>query len=978
MKRHAMRKGLLATTMFVGAAMTAFPACAQSADGGQDSGSDTVIVTGSRIPHPELESASPVTTVSSTEIQQSGATRIEDLLNALPALFAGQNGNISNGATGIATLDLRNLGPKRTLVLIDGRRMAPGDPQTPYADVNIIPATLVKRIDVLTGGASSVYGADAVGGVVNFVMDTDFNGFRVNAQRSFYMHDNRAGSEITDPLNARNFPYPTGNVTDGAALDASLAFGAGFDGGRGHITAYVGYRKINPVVEANRDYSSCTLSANKASKVAANGLYNCGGSGTSAPGSFYTGGAYYQVEGSDLVPGQELFNIAPYNYFQRPDERYTAGFFADYEVSDAFKPYAEFMFMDDHSVSQVAPSGDFFQTSSLNCDNPLLSAQQKSLICAPGNTSVGTDGVTRGWVYTGRRNVEGGPRQDDLQHTAYRGVIGAKGDFAKGLRYDAYYQYSRTNTAETYYHDLSITRMKNALDVVDDGSGNAVCRVVANGTDNGQGCVPWNIFTTGGVTQAALNYLEIPLFSRGQNTEQVAEGNVTLLGSAYGLVTPWASEGFALNVGASYRKQTLNYELDSNYQSGDGAGQPGPKLPVAGDLDVNEFYVESSLPIVQRQALFYDLRISAGYRRSHYTVNGNGVDNAFNSNTWKIGGSWSPVRDIKFRVSFNRAVRAPNVVELFSAQGLRLDGSTDPCAGALGSDGTPGGSGATLAQCQLTGVTAAQYGNIAANSSHQYNGLTGGNPNLNPEVSNSVTAGVVLTPGFLPGFQATVDYFNIRLKDRIGVIGADTIITQCLDGSHPEYCGLVHRNAGGNLWRSADGYIVDTNLNAGDLSTRGIDVQTAYNVAVGSGSINASIAGTYLDSLLGNDIQCAGLYGALCGTPSPTWRHKARLGYTFAQGVNVTGSWRYFSPVDDDSSTSAPGNARIPAVSYFDLVATVPIMDKFTLRAGANNILDKSPPINALGLTVIQNGNTFPQVYDALGRYVFVGITLDL
>lgn len=1003
-----VKRRLLASTIVAGAAtLMSLPVSAQTTPDAPAIGpatgtgvattaeavaDDTIVVTGSRIPRPELASASPVTVVGAAEVKQSGTTRVEDLLNSLPQVFAGQGGSIANGATGTATVDLRNLGSTRTLVLVNGRRLVPGDPRSPVADINIIPASLIKRVDVLTGGASSVYGADAVSGVVNFVMDTEFDGFKLDGQYSLYNHDNRAGSNITNALNARGFPYAKGNVADGAAFDATAVFGAGFDDGRGHVTAYAGYRKIKAVTQDARDYSSCSLTARTTAAVAANptpGLYTCGGSLTSAAGSFYTGGQYYSVQGNQFTPGSSLYNFAPTNYYQRPDERYTAGFFAHYDVSDAFKPYMEFMFMDDRTVAQIAPSGAFFGLRNINCDNPLLSAQQAGIICPDGGTP-DAFGVNRGQIYIGRRNVEGGGRQDDLQHTTYRGVIGAKGEFAKGFSYDAFYQYSRVNFAQTYRNDFGNSRIDRAFDVVN-VDGVPTCRSVINGTD--PACVPYNVFQTGGVSQAALDYLQIPLFSRGQNTEQVANASVTWLGGEYGLTSPFANEGFAINFGGEYRKETLNFEVDTNFLTGEGAGQGGPTTPTAGNLNVKEGFVEASLPLVQDKPFFYDLSVGAGYRYSKYKVNGNGVSNSFKTDTYKFEGSWAPVRDLKFRGSYNRAVRAPNVVELFSAQSVALDGSIDPCAGPA-----VGGlvNGNTAAQCALTGVTPGQFGNIGANPANQYNGLQGGNPNLEPEIADSITGGVVLTPTFLPGFQATVDYFDIKLKKQIGVLGADTILTQCIATGDPLYCSLIVRNANGSLFRTDDGYVIDTNLNAGKLRTSGIDVSVSYTQQLGSaGSLGFNIAGTYLDKLIVDQdgdpkFNCKGFYGTQCGTPSPEWRHKARLTYTMPQGVSLSGAWRYFSKVKADALSTdtdlnapggvgaRPGNSNIKAQSYFDLALTVPVADKFTFRIGSNNILDKSPPINALGLGVVQNGNTFPQVYDALGRYIYVGLSIDL
>jgi len=964
-----------------------------------------IIVTGSRIPHPNLESASPVTVVGSQEVKLTGTTRTEDLLNSLPQVFAGQGGGTANGATGTATIDLRDLGSVRTLVLIDGRRLVPGDPALPVPDINIIPAALIKRVDVLTGGASSVYGADAVAGVVNFVMDTDFDGFKLDSQYSFYQHDNSTKGSIINALQGRGFGYPTGNTVDGAAIDTTAVMGASFDDGRGHVTAYAGYRKINPVLQSSRDYSSCALQSKTAGNVAAQGLYGCGGSSTSPSGTFLTNVGTYHVEGDQFKPNAIPYNYGPLNYYQRPDERYTAGFFAHYDVNDNFKPYMEFMFMDDRTVAQIAASGDFGQTGFVNCDNPLLSAQERGVICSPANLVTDANGApavftdangntyNRGVAYLLRRNVEGGPRQDDLQHTTYRGVIGAKGDIARGISYDAYYQYGRVDYAETYLNEFSVKRITNALNVVTDpATGLPTCRSVLDGTDTN--CVPWNVFQTGGVTQAAINYLSAPGFQRGQTTEQVADANVTFLGGEYGVQSPWANEGVALNVGAEYRKETLNLNTDLEFQTGDLAGQGAPTLPVHGSFNVKEVFAELSVPIVQDRPFFQNLTFTGGYRRSHYETSSGST---FNTDTWKLQLEWAPTRDIKFRGGYNRAVRAPNVVELFQSQHIQLDGSLDPCAGDFDA-GTPliPEPTATAAQCALTGVSAAQYGHIPYSTAGQYNGLTGGNPNLQPEVSKSWTAGAVLTPTFLRGFSATVDYFHIKVNNLIGVLGANNIIKQCVASG--QYCNLIHRDKRGSLYLpgtdfDTTGYIIDTNINAGSLMTDGIDFTAGYTQDLGgAGTLGLDGTATWLHRFIIHNVgqqafDCAKLYGAVCGTPAPEWRSNVRLTYTAPSGPSVSLRWRYFSAVKEDTTssnpelhgTTNPGDARIGAQSYFDLAATFPVADKFTFRIGANNVLDREPPIVGLGLNQsAYNGNTFPVVYDALGRYIYAGVTFDL
>lgn len=1035
-----------AAPLALGIALVAAPAFAQDAPQAADTATTAdaapaaqIVVTGSRIVSPNVESTTPVTVVSAQEIKDTGTTRVEDLTNSLPQVFAGQGSNVSNGASGTATLDLRGLGSARTLVLVNGRRVVPGDPGSSAADINIIPGSMIKRIDVLTGGASSVYGADAVSGVVNFVMDTDFEGFRLDSQYSFYNHNNRVGTDVTNALDSRGFGYPSGNTADGGTVDVTASFGAGFDDGRGHITAYAGYRKVNAVTQSQRDYSACALGASSTAAVAAGGNpYSCGGSLTSPTGSFIVyssfgdptdlvgGGAdgkspdgiadsftstIYQVgTGRTLDNSFTRYNYAPLNYFQRPDERYTAGLFADYEISEALHPYMEFMFMDDRTVAQIAPSGDFGNTLSINCDNPLISAQEYSILCSnenllvssdparafdvvgnsPGETAYNfvdpTTGATynKGFLQLLRRDVEGGPRQDDLEHTSYRGVLGMKGDLGTAWNYDVYYQYGRTITNQIYLNDFSVSRMTKALDIVTDPStGQAVCRSALSGED--PNCVPWDIFAEGGVTQAAIDYLATPGFSRGINTEQVLSGYMSGNLGEYGLKSPWANDGLSIVVGGEYRKETLDFQSDLEFQTGDLAGQGAATLPVSGAFDVKEVFTELQVPLVQN-SFIYSASITGGYRYSSYKVEGGGT---FTSDTYKIEGEISPIRDIKFRAGYNRAVRAPTLQDLFSPNRVALDGATDPCAGT--SEDPKGPLTAADTGCLAQGLSVGQT--VTPNPANQYNGYVGGNANLSPEIADTWTIGTVLQPRFLPGFLASVDYFNIRIKDAIQGIGADTIVSLCTSTSDPFYCGLVHRDASGSLWRTSDGYVIDTNQNIGGASTKGIDFTAAYNRRIGNvGRLSVSFVGTYLIDLVTDDgvstpYDCAGYFGAVCGTPKPEWRHQMRVGFDLPSGVGMSVRWRYFDPIHQDTSssqttlsgTTQPANLRIGAVSYFDLAFNARIGDHYKFRFGANNVFDKSPPITAGAACPAGscNGNVWAQVYDSMGRYIYAGVTLD-
>jgi len=993
----------------LGMALLSTPAFAQSAPADEANDEPTIVITGSRLASPNLESASPVTVVSAEEIKQTGTTRVEDLVNSLPQVFAGQGANYSNGSSGTATLNLRGLGSERTLVLVNGRRVVPGDPNTSAADINIIPGAMVKRIDVLTGGASSVYGADAVSGVVNFVMDTDFEGFRIDGQYSFYNHNNRASSQIINPLTARNYPYPTGNSADGGAVDATVAFGAAFDDGRGHVTAYAGYRSVSALTQASRDYSACSLGARTTAQVAANGaLFSCGGSATSANGTLFDGtSSTYQIGANrTLTGGFTPYNFAPLNYFQRPDERYTAGMFADYEISEALHPYMEFMFMDDRTVAQIAPSGNFGNTLSINCDNPLLSAQQLSVLCAPGNlltmpvnpitgqadvfATVGNSGGTafnfidpstgatynRGFAQILRRNVEGGPRRDDLQHTSYRGLLGMKGDLGEAWSYDAYYQYGRTNFAETYYNDFSVARLTKAMDVVAGPGGTAICRSVRDGTD--PNCVPWDIWGLN-PSAASIAYLQTPGFQRGINTQQILSGAFVGDLGAYGLKMPTANDGFGLVLGAEYRKESLEFISDAAFQTGDLAGQGAPTLPVSGSYNVKEFFAEARLPLVQ-ESFIHDLTLTGGYRRSSYNVSGG---TTFSTDTYKIEGEFSPIRDIRFRGGYNRAVRAPTLQDLFAPQRVALDGSDDPCAGFAIT--------AANAGCLVQGLTIGQI--VTPNPADQYNGFIGGNVNLTPEIADTWTVGVVLQPSFLPGFVASVDWFDIKVENAIQGIGADAILSQCTTTADPFFCNLVQRDSTGSLWRSSNGFIINTTQNIGGASTRGLDVTAAYSRQIGDiGRVSLNFVGTYLDQLITDDgistpYDCTGYHGAICGTPNPEWRHQFRVGLETKDGIGASVRWRYFGSVMQDrsssnpslSGTTQPANLRIPAISYFDLSLSAKIGDHYKFNLGANNLLDKQPPSIAGAACPAGpcNGNTWAQVYDSIGRYIYVGVTLD-
>ncbi|OAO01571.1 TonB-dependent receptor [Sphingomonadales bacterium EhC05] len=1015
-----------------------------SADTAADNSEALIIVTGSRIARPGVESPSPVTVVGNEDIKLQGTTRIEDILNTLPGVAASQASGLANGADGTATVDLRGLGSTRTLALINGRRIVPGDPSPTSgsaADINIIPSAMLKRVEVLTGGASSVYGADAVAGVVNFIIDDEFEGFRIDAQYGVYQHDNN-NQFIRPFLNARGFPFPDGNTVDGGSIDATVAFGSKFDDDRGHFMVYGGYRKIKAVTQAERDFSACVL------QNVGSGANRCGGSATTPNGNILvfdtavttgTSTFYTFAPNRGLVPGAGVFNFAPFNHFQRPDERFTAGAFVKYEVSDSFRPYMEFQFMDNQTVAQIAPSGNFGNTLTLNCDNPLMSAAQSAVICDADNLISGFVGTfpaattapfnpdptappidfqdgqggtyNQGYALTLRRNIEGGPRRSNLGHTTFRGVLGANGDISDVWSYDAYYQYGKVEYSQVYDNEFSIARLTRALDAVTDnrpGSatfGQVVCRSLITAGDTN--CVPYDLFAgEGGASQAAANYLNVSGFQNGETTEQVA--NISFTGDLtnYGIVFPWAENGVRINVGGEWRKETLELEVDTAFATGDLSGQGGATLPISGNFDVLEFFAETQIPIIENG--FVDLfEINAGYRRSHYETS---ADRTYNTDTFKIGAELAPIPDIRFRAVYNQAVRAPNIQELFRTPAVGLSGSNDPCAGITIT--------ATDFGCLAQGLVLGQ--GVTPNPAGQYNGLLGGNADLQPETAKTWTAGVVLQPSFVPGLSVTVDYFNIKVNDAIRTFGVDAVLNNCVTNASatftPASCALVNRDAAGSLWLTPGGFTTDLPNNVGSLQTSGIEIAGNYSVPVSFGQISFSMNGTYLDSyeiengLTNADgsrvaFDCVGLYGPTCsvggtsnaGAPLPRWRHKARVSLNMDSGIGISAQWRYVGKVTAETVSSfaalnpggltdhaGPGT-RISAISYIDAVLSFTVEETFNFRLGVNNLFDKEPPLVTSGgggtpnlcPTGPCNGNTYPATYDSLGRYLFAGVTLD-
>ena len=1003
MKINTTRQRLLASSMICGVALLGLSATQAAAQDGEVA---EIVVTGSRIPQPNLTSVSPVNVVGSQEVTLGGRPVTADFLNQLPQITQNAATGLSttsnplSGPGGVATIDLRGLGQQRTLVLVDGRRLGIGDPNTgnpnPSPDINQIPSQLIERVEVLTGGASATYGSDAIAGVVNFVMKRDFEGVQIDGRWGVYQHTQH-NETVSRLLPARQIAAPSKHRWDGKSRDLSLIFGANSPDGRGNVTGFITYHDQDPVTQGKRDYSACQVNVNAA------GVASCAGSSNSnlfylASGADFPGGPdavsvlgnqFVQFPNAGTTP-PSAFNSNEYSHLLQQGTRYTGGFFARYDVNEHFNLYSDFSFMNDRSNVQIAPTG-LFQASGatptggflVNCNNPFLSAQQVSVMCTPAQVAAAAldpldeDGNVD--LYIGRRNIEGGGRNSFYEHQNYRLVTGTRGNIAGSWNYDVYGSYYYTNLYQASQNYLAISKIQNALQVVQ-GPNGPVC------VSGAEGCVPYNIFSDGGVTQAALDYLDVTGTSRGSTSQRVVEASITGDLGDYGIKSPWAQDGVGVAFGFQNRRENLQYSPDVAQLSGDLSGAGGASTPIDNSIRVSEGFAEARVPLAQGMPWAEEVQLELGYRYSDYST-------GITADTYKVGLQWAPTTDFRFRGSYQSALRAPNILELYTPQSVTNTSqvSEDPCAANATSPATP-------AQCANTGVTAAQYGVIPQCPSGQCAVLTGGNPNLQAERAKTFSVGVSFTPSFVPGLTASVDYYNIKLKGTIGSIPLGIILDKCLETGDETFCSQIVRASNGTIFgtsQTTGGYIVGTGVNVGAGTTSGIDVQANYNLPLENwnldriGRVSFNFNGAYLIEassipLPGEErYDCAGLFGPQCQTINPRWRHTLRVNWTAPQDVILSAAWRYIGEAKLEMDTNEPTigqgtnnafNHLLPSRTYIDLSALWNVNDKFAMRAGVNNVLDQDPPLVNSLIAGTGLPNTYP-TYDLLGRSLFVGFT---
>lgn len=983
-KTHYSMLKLGVAPLVMSVALVSAPAFAQDADEGAES--DLIVVTGSRIAVPGIDSVSPVQVVDATAIADSGVANIQDLLLENPAFgtpaLSRTNSAFLTSGTGVATVDLRDLGSDRTLVLINGRRVVAGVPGTATVDLNVIPTQFIERIDVLTGGASSLYGSDAIAGVVNFVYKDDFQGIEANGQ------------------------YGITERGDDAQYQINATVGGNFSDDRGNIMVHMGYSKQEGLLSRQRkntftdDISEFQFTGDPAdygvarepffSSFPLQGRFLAGGQTfTYGPNdelcnTFSTNGA-----GCGGVPNG--FNRQFFRTIAVPVERYLFAARARYDITDAIRFVAEGTYSNTSSSREIEPfaldsanispaTGGLIPIETLVNGVPILNPFVPAAIAA---AAVDGDGDGLRDIGFARRLGEFGSREGSTNRDFFRVMAGFEGGlFEDRFRWDVSYVYGKVSESQRSSGQVNVLNFANALQGIPDvddlnNNGSTTDVICASANAREQGCVPINVFGAGSISPGAVQYIAAPQSFQTRITQQVVNANLS--GSLFDL--PAGPVGIA--IGGEYRKETSVENNDALTNAGLNAGNAIPDT--SGSFDVKEVYGELNIPILADTPFFYELSLRGAGRIADYSTVGTVY-------SYSGGIEWAPIADVRFRATYARSVRAPNIGELFTGPSQTFPaGLQDPCDGIQAT-----GGGALGDNCRADpGVVA----NIAANGGtftinqadlQGISGFNSGNPALGEESSDSYTIGVVINPtsiSALRNFALTVDYFNIDVKDAIVAPPRQFILDQCYGQGQQEFCDLIERRQAPTAVNSAGSLeFIDAPLvNGGKLKVEGIDAVLSYRTSLeglgAPGSLSARIAYThYFDGFV---IPVPGAdkdpFVGEIGTAKD--RFTANLGWTMDKvKVSFTGTYIGKSYEDDQFLAAFdldPKDISIPAQFYLDMQTSFDASDNFQVYFGVDNLLDNSAPNILSGSNFNVTGtDTAADVYDVFGRRYYAGVRM--
>lgn len=978
MKTSGLRARLIRATAITTLVGTLAVPLTIAQDDTEDAVQETVIVTGTRIANSNLTSSSPITNVGAEDLTLSNTVNAEQFLNQLPQVIPGFDASSNNPGIGEATVDLRGLGANRTLVLVNGRRYVTSNQNPGAVDLNTIPAALIERVDILTGGASAIYGSDAMAGVVNFIMKDNFEGLELSGG------------------------YESSETGDGNIYTAGLTLGGNFANERGNAVLSLEYTQREKVFQGDRDESATTLidlgaedglaetgSVNIPSTFVSDGDVNytdilgielpCSIEGTEeavddddAPLGFCSTDSFgfiFNPDGPGILPfinsgpNTNRYNYAPANYLQIPQERYSIYSNVSYDVTDDIEAYAQAVFVTSQTEQLLAPT-PIFTSLTVNLDNPFLADDPEALaaLTAISNAQTTTNadgdtvpnpnsdgnGVADATFSSGRRFLETGGRLSDIRNDSFQINGGLRGSFSDTWNWDVFASFGQAETAVSQTGNISLSGYQAA---------------VANGTAN--------IFDRNGLSQEVIDSISVTGIITGQTEQFVLSG--TTSGDLFGLTSPLAETPIAVALGAEYREENLETR---------GAGL-GPDVrgfnqapDIFGGFDVSELFAELSVPLIENKPFVDELSFSGAYRVSDYSVDGVGQVSSY-----AAGLSWVPVDGLRFRGQYQQAVRAPNIGELFQPQVNGFPNIADPCSGGDNGgfdDLTAAEQTAATANCESNPVASANVPNGATGSALQVNsqieGLFGGNPDLFEETAQTTTLGVVWEPSFIDNLALTLDYFDIQIEDVISTVPSQTIFDFCYLQGLSDFCGAIRRNADGTV-NSFDSF----SRNAAELSTNGWDASIDYSYDTGQyGIFGLYSMVTYTDSntlipLPGEDpIEYVGFYGATVGQPTPEWSFNTRFDWSW-QEYGARLRWTRISEVQDDlfadGGTPDLSIEGVDAYDQFDLTLFWDAADNVTFTFGVENLLDEGWQI--VGDDSAEQSNTYPATYDTLGRTFF-------
>lgn len=1022
-KHFQLRYVLIGLSTFFMLPLAASHALAQEEAPAQEQVLEEVIVTGTRLSSKGFDAPTPVSVIDEEELILSGTLNIDSLLTDSPQFSANQldgpkANTVQAGAPiGVSTLNLRNFGPTRNLVLVNGRRGAITGPGM-TTDVNTIPVSLIKRTEIVTGGSSAVYGSDAIAGVVNFIMKDNFEGFEATARSSW--------------------DEPTGTPS----YSVDFTFGGNFDNGRGNLTASVGYLDRGGFTREERgDFANPSFSdgcvtaasyspnslgvpldvpAGQTCEEAGGRLGFVGGGSSAVPNGrignlplvgsagsnaaldaaliaaglqdMTTLGAIFDAQGNSVRPfvsPGDRFDLGPNSYMVTPLERWMVNLFGNYEFNKNMTGYLEAHFSKNNANVQIAHTnvtGNFL----VETDNPYLSTEMQNILTELDALETGTTSVTQGSLTLDTTPNDGlailnyNRRFNDLQtrfadadHQVFRTVFGLRGEFGnstslfRDLAYDIYYSFANSTEVDVQVGSVSKSAVQRSI-----LSQNGAPPVL-------------NIFGNGNISAEAAGIIGISSVSKIKAEQKVMMASLT--GVAFDM--PAGQVDFA--VGVESRKASAEYVPDSYLSSGDVSGWNSAK-PTSGSQSVKEIFGETRLPVLADLPGVERLNLNGAFRYSDYDV---GADKGVW--TYSSGLEWQVNSSISFRGQFQHAIRAPNVNELFGGQGSDGPTATDPCsANQPLSEQTQ----AVRDTCIATGVPASAVFTAGVQPSPYLTQIRGGNPELNPEKSDTTTLGVIYRSNLIKGLAVTVDYFNIDLKDAIAPLGGggiQNVLDLCystLQDPNSVYCQAVNRDPiSGEI--TAPKYVYTTNANVGGIKTSGIDLFVQYGFETDWGLFNQgstwviNTSWTYTDEYTVTPIQelpditneCVGAWGNTCGQPIPELKSTTRVNW-LTGATTLSLQARYIGKLTTDRiavpkarGESYPSedsfvNAKIGSYIYFDLSGGYKFTDKTQLIVGINNLLDKDPPV--LGDLQLGASNTIPATYDIQGRVLFMSLNV--